>query len=180
MLGGSFCGYGATQLWQDFWLWEHLLNRHSGLRRIVELGTAYGGFSLYLATQARYRNLTFHTFDSIDHATAPLDQLFGRPDERPRAAPLGDSFKRVELVRDGPATEVTTLLGVPVALFCDNGDKVREVALYAPLLTPSSLCVVHDWQTEIDEEDIPDCLEERYGELCDEIGAMSRVFERCR
>jgi cephalosporin hydroxylase len=175
----SFCGYGATQLLVDYWLWEQLLNETQDLVGIVELGTAYGGFSLYLETQASHRGMFFRTFDCTDHATEPIDRLFGRPDSRPPVAPLG-TFQRVELLRNGPAPQVTSWLSRgPVALFCDNGHKAQEVALYAPLLAPGSLCVVHDWLTEIGPEDIPGYLEERYGALCEEISSMSRVFERC-
>ena len=178
-LSTGFCGYPATQLLADYWLWEHILNETSGLTAIVELGTAYGGFSLFLATQAHYRGLGFGTFDSIDHATAPLEQLFGRPAQRPPVAPLGEAFRRVELVKDDAATEVLAMLGGgPVALFCDNGHKAQEVAIYSPHLATGSLCVVHDWGEEIGPVDVPLHLQERYGALCDEIGSMSRVFER--
>jgi len=174
-LGGSFCGYPACQVWADFYLWERLLNDHPDLQGIVELGTAYGGFALYLKTQAEHRGLTFVTFDCIDHATAPQEQLFGRPAERPRAAPLTDVFMRADVLRDVSAV-APALRGRQVALLCDNGDKRREVALYTPLLMSGSLLIVHDWLEEIGPDDMPAGLVERYGEFCDEIGSMSRVF----
>jgi hypothetical protein len=38
--------------------------------------------------------------------------------------------------------------------------------------------VVHDWKTEIQPEDVPDTVEETYGDFCDDIRSMSRVFKR--
>src|SRR3990172_3485749 len=60
----SFCGISCAQFWADFILWEALLNTHTQLRAIVELGTWQGGFSLYLAAQARGRGLEFRTYDA--------------------------------------------------------------------------------------------------------------------
>lgn len=175
-INGTFCGFRATQVWQDFWLWEQILNDTADtLVGIVELGTAYGGFSLFLQMQAWHRRLEFATFDSVDHAYDPLDQLFGRPTTRPQRAPLV-FFYKTELLSE-PALEVKRWLDHgPVILFCDNGNKAKEVRLYGPLLAPGSLCVVHDWKREIFPEDIPPWLTEVYGDLCDQIGSWSRVF----
>lgn len=178
-IGGSFCGFSAAQLWQDFYLWEHMLNEASaGLVGIVELGTASGGFAIYLETQAKYRGLEFATFDSIDPALDPVDHLFGRPTERRPVPPL-PQFQKVELLKQGAAPEVLRCLDHgPVALLCDNGDKALEVSLYGPHLAEGSLCVVHDWQREFFPADVPEYLAELHGGLCDELGAWSRVFER--
>ena len=75
---------------------------------------------------------------------------------------------------------VARVLDRPVALLCDNGDKPREVALFAPLLHSGSILVAHDWGTEIGPADIPSCLTEILGNLCDQWGSASRVFRTTR
>ena len=37
--------------------------------------------------------------------------------------------------------------------------------------------VVHDWLTEFQPSDVPACLQEVHGDVCDALGSMSRVFE---
>jgi hypothetical protein len=61
-------------------------------------------------------------------------------------------------------------------LLCDGGNKPRELRTFSHYLGPESLIVVHDWGCEIDEQDVPVTLEEVYGEFCDELGSLSRVF----
>jgi len=40
----------------------------------------------------------------------------------------------------------------PVFLYCDNGDKPKELSLYAPLIPKGSVIGTHDWGTEVHEE----------------------------
>jgi cephalosporin hydroxylase len=173
-LDNSYCGYPATQCPADFVLWRVLLGRHLP-ERIVELGTAWGGFSLFLSHQATARSMEFVTFDKVDHRTASPDWTFGN--KAANAADLGDQFVCADVLAD-PAPVAIELANRKVALLCDNGDKPAEVNLYGPMLTPESICVVHDWGTEIGPDDIPDCLTEIHGDLCDELHSASRVFIR--
>lgn len=174
-LASSYCGIDATQAWVDFYLWDRLLDMHP-VEGIVELGTAWGGFSLFLAHQARARGITFKTFDNVDHRTAGPDQTFGA--KSARAADLGDAFEQADILAEADRV-AAHIVGRRVALLCDNGDKPAEVALYAPMLEAGSVCVVHDWLTEIGPGDIPACLAEVHGELCDELASASRVFVAC-
>lgn len=43
----------------------------------------------------------------------------------------------------------------PCLLYCDNGNKPKEVAFYGPILTPGDVLGVHDMTTEIQESDLP-------------------------
>lgn len=42
----------------------------------------------------------------------------------------------------------------PSFLYCDDGNKPREIQVYAPVLPPGSVLGVHDWGTEISEKDV--------------------------
>lgn len=133
----TYCGRKATQWWADLYLWERLLNEHPETARIVELGTGTGGFSLYLAHQAAARGMTFATFDR--------EVFFG--DEVQPGFILADVFAEPE--------RVWSLLNIPCVLFCDDGDKPRELAMFGSKLLPASLCVVHDWGDEATEANLP-------------------------
>lgn len=155
----SFGGVGAAQILADYWLWEALLNGEPQLTGIVELGTAKGGFALYLAAQADARDLFFRTYDVV----APTRRIpgFVRCDIFAQASDIGIHLQRRN----------------PLVLFCDGGNKPREIKTFSRFLTPESLIVVHDWGTEMQKEDVPENVTEVYGHLCDEIGSMSRCFK---
>jgi hypothetical protein len=151
-----------AQYWCDLYLWEAVLNYNPQLKRIIELGTWLGGFSLYLQMQANIRDMWFITYDSIDfntkaHKTIP----FVRKDIFACEEEIGEQIS-----------------SLPTILLCDNGNKAREIKTFSPYLTQNSILVVHDWMTEVFPDDIPDYLEEVYGDFCDEIGSISRVFRK--
>lgn len=157
---GSFGGRTCAQTWADFLLWEQILNENSHLHGIVELGTWEGGFSEYLYAQTRVRQWPiFLTYDV----------------QVPQRKPPG--FVQLDIYR-----HAETLIGqleaikVPIALFCDGGNKPRELKTFPPHLPRGSIVVVHDWGTETLPSDVPDFLEELYGDNCDQLGSMSRVF----
>ena len=129
-IGCTFLGRNCSQSWADFQLWERLLNAHPDLRSIVELGTGEAGFSRYLHLQGEARGISFHTFDRV------------RMDRH-----LQPGFHRLDIF-ENPA-KVMARLRSPGVLFCDNGDKIREVQVFGPLLKPGDLLAVHDWNTEI-------------------------------
>jgi hypothetical protein len=155
-IGCTFLGVNCSQSWADFLFWERLLNARPGLRSIVELGTGEGGFSRYLSIQADARALLFSTFDHIhmDDQSAP-------------------GFQRLDIFAE--PNQVRACFVEPTVLFCDNGDKPREVNTFAPSLQPESLVVVHDWGTEITFGDIPGELKPVHEDLWT---ATSAVFAR--
>lgn len=154
----SFGGVPAAQCAQDYYLWEYLLNDNPQTRGIVELGTWEGGFSLYLAEQARLRGLSFRTYDII----APGREIpgFVQLDIFGQAGAIGEHLRGVS----------------PVICLCDGGNKARELRTFSGYLDGDSLMVVHDWGTEMDPDDVPSNLEMVYGDLFERFQSMSRVF----
>jgi hypothetical protein len=161
-LGGvSFGAIPAAQTWTDLILWESLLNDHR-FDAIFELGTWQGGFSWWLWAQceAREPKLFFQTYDAV---------------EPQRFVP---SFRRLDVFAESASLINRMRSWEPIILLCDNGNKPRELQTFATQLGPESLTVVHDWGTEVHPEDVPDTLEMVYGDFCEEIGSMSRVFRK--
>lgn len=156
----SFGGITAAQYLIDFYLWECILNENPQLKTIIEFGTWRGGFSWYLYSQAKVRNMSFITYDSIIHFKI-----------RPPGFVKRDIFADYE--------EIGRLISLgPCAVLCDNGNKPREVKTFAPYLTNDSIMIAHDWNTEFFEEDIPEYMEQIYTDFCDEIGSISRVLRK--
>lgn len=155
----SFGGVPAAQYFCDFLLWEIVLNSNPQLLGIVELGTFRGGMSRYLYAQAEARGLAFKTYDVIEP-------------EQP--AP---NFEKIDIYRySGQLAQRFREMG-PIALFCDGGNKPRELRTFPPDLAEGSIFLVHDWGTEMLPEWVPDFLDEVYGDYCDEIGSVTRVFK---
>ena len=155
----SFAATPTAQYLCDVVLWEAVLNDNPQLVGIVELGTWQGGFSWFLHMQAQARGLSFTTYDvqKPDRDDIPG---FVQTDIYRYANELGLEFGQ---------------LG-PIALFCDGGNKPRELNTFPPFLAPQSVILVHDWGTETLQSDVPEFVEELYGDFCDSIGSVTRVF----
>ena len=154
----SFGGQPLAQYLCDFMVWELVLNNNPQVKGIVELGTYKGGFSWFLDAQARARGIDFITYDIL------------APDVEP------PGFNKMDIYRHSDLVGFAARAMGPVALLCDGGNKPRELKLFSPLCAPGSVFLVHDWGTEMLETDVPDFLEELYGEFCDSIGSVTRVF----
>lgn len=110
-------------------------------RIVVELGTDEGGFAGWLADLVAPWGGDVFTFDILPKFKLSLLSDFGNL-----------FYERGDVLKTRHPTVVDLIAGEnpgPVLLYCDNGNKPREVELYAPLLRPGSLLAVHDYNTEI-------------------------------
>ena len=163
---GIFLGIPIKQWQTDLWLWEKFFYDHK-IKRFVELGTGNGGMSLFFFLQSHQYYFDFYTFD----IKLPIMSMVGELLKLEEHFYLGDIFNENEWrVADILST------ALPVMLYCDNGDKPKEVATFAPYLKSGDYLAVHDWKVEIKPENIPDYLEECFTELPDEVGSLTRWF----
>lgn len=138
---GKWFGRPILQYWEDVELWEKVLNEwNNRLNWILELGTYQGGFSFYLYAQACARGIEFTSLDNK------------KPDKFTAGFVEWDVFNRL------PEFVEQAYLEKPGVVFCDNGDKPREIALYVERVHPESLFAVHDWGTEFQPANIPESL----------------------
>lgn len=155
----TFLGVPAAQLWRDLEVWEKFFNEHR-VKSLVELGTGDGGFATFLQIQAQYRGISYRTFDR-DQPRADLDGCFMQVKDIFTAPGVVEAIKHARR---------------PLVLFCDDGDKPREVAMFSPLLEPGDYLIVHDWGTEIDQHHIPGGFEPIHRDWC-QLG-MTQMFLR--
>lgn len=177
MSGTSFGGIPMAQVWADLILWEAILNENPELRGIVEIGTWQGGFSLWLQRQAQVRTIGFRTFDAVVPESEQVVMLLEEGWNGKYPGEISD-FARLDVFAKPEVVARTIKPMEPVILFCDGGNKPRELATFTPYLQdPRSLVIVHDWGTETLQTDVPETLEEIYGDFCDDLGSISRVFK---
>ena len=143
-----FLGHGAVQFWSDFMLWDRFLDAFPA-KRLIELGTGAGGLSTYLALECIQRGMRFDTFDIFlpDVAKSNVGKLIGLES----MCHVGSLWAETgDVLRD-----MLIAAEHPLILFCDGGDKPREVRLFGPLLKPGDLLCVHDYHNEFDDDQVP-------------------------
>lgn len=132
----TYLGMEAQQTWADFMCWE-MFFREAEFSDFVELGTGSGAMSGYFYERCLVKKSLFTTFDI----------------EKPRFFKVDGVFQQQDIMKF-PA-EVKEFFSHPMCLFCDNGDKPKEVKLFLPYLAHNDYLVVHDFGKEITERDIP-------------------------
>lgn len=173
--GQTFMGCKVTQYRVDLALWEIFLNRCPDIASIVELGTEQCGLSLFLALQSYQRSVEFRTFDHkrSDNLDTPLARHLGLE----QSFILGNLFgeagqKLIELLDGG--------LPRPILLFCDDGDKPREVREFVPHLQIGDYVGVHDWGTEIAQAHVTifgDRLKPLWWKHWEDVGSITRFMK---
>jgi hypothetical protein len=130
---------GAAQAHEDLRAWEQII-RDVKPRAVLELGTASGAFSKWLDERVAW----FRTVD-VDPPAA-MTPGFVQVDVWANPHAIHD------LIAQAPR---------PFVLYCDDGNKAREVATFAPSLRAGDFLAVHDFGTEIFPKHIPGTFEER-------------------
>ena len=141
--GVSTCplGFAMSQNRMAVPIWSHAFEIHPP-RRVLELGTAGGGFTTALAVHAwnLEPRAAVHTWD------------FCLPSEKyaPLAAFLGVHFHVADIWES--EAEIRQLIASPgvTYLLCDGGDKARELATFASSCKPGDIIAAHDYDTFAD------------------------------
>lgn len=146
----TFLGTEVSQNQLAIPMWESVL-RNIEFSRIIELGTWRGDFSVYFLMFCIQREAEFYTYDIVRRRRTRVKQLL----EFDKCHRVRDIFKHKQ--------EIIELIQRPgrTILFCDNGDKQREVDTFAPHLKSRDIIAVHDWMTEV----FPDSTTEKLIDL---------------
>lgn len=162
-------GHHCQHRSDDFPTIANIITPHKP-KTVVELGTDEGGFSGWLADLVEpwggvvhtfdikpkfkpslphdFRNLRFYRGDVLDGEDVVEKELPAADYEVGRGAsylyvPSCSSIIR-RLLMCGPL-----LTNGSVLLYCDNGNKQKEIELYASSIPIGSLLATHDYNTEV-------------------------------
>jgi cephalosporin hydroxylase len=172
----TFFGLRAIQHWSDVVLWELFFEEQGGLKAVLELGSGGHGLSIIFALHAVTRGFQLYTFDRRRYQSLdwPLPKLLN----------LEKQAQVVDLFSEAGAKRVLQLLAKPelhpLLLFCDDGDKPREFATFAPHLRPGDYVGVHDWGLEFYAEDVLPMqgrVEPWRFDLADRMGGSTRMWK---
>ncbi len=162
----SFCGTHAAQTWNDLALWEEFFNRYP-LASLIELGTWKGGMAAFLALQCKARGIAFTTIDSNG----------AWQENRELVESLGGQCLVMDVFDANTMTKLMEEQPRPCLLFCDNGDKRRELREIASQLEADQYIAVHDWGSESGPEDIPDDWQYLLHDECERMHSLTRYFK---
>jgi cephalosporin hydroxylase len=163
---GTFGGTPLAQTWTDIALWEEFLNRH-WIAGMIELGTWKGGMGAFLAMQGLARGFRFATVDSNPAWLENRETL-----ER-----LGAQVFCHDVFDPGFMAELIGTMPKPLLLFCDDGDKRRELREVAPLLSAGDFIAVHDWGSEAGLGDVDPAWLPLMAQECEASESITRYFE---
>jgi len=162
--------------WVDVQTIEHFLSEKWPVT-VIELGTGTGAFSVYLATYCWFNGFSFHTFDTHKLSDLPFHEMNGRCVEA--VSRLDGNYHREDVF----STEISDFIrdivrasDGPALLYCDNGDKPREIKEYKDALRIGDFLGVHDFGFEVTEEDVPDNFS--HPSLFEDLGSTNRILER--
>ena len=142
----SFLGNYIMHTWLEAFSLELVFNANPDIKRVVELGTGEGGFTIFLAVHMSMRGGEVITFD-VDHNKMPTPT-------RKLLKALQVRAVVANVFAEETVNEIRGLLSSAERklLICDNGDKEREFEVYAPFVRPGDLILVDDWRTEVRPE----------------------------
>jgi len=117
--------------------------------KFVEIGTGGGALSVVLALHAVQRDTFLITFDTqIRGDRLKADSAFAALGVR---SYLYDCFDKVSVDIIDQYLEDS-----PCFFFCDGGNKLKELKMFAPLLSSQSIIAAHDYCTAALDKDQAD------------------------
>lgn len=144
---GGVCPMGIpiSQSWYDIGGIFRVIQEFE-IKVFIELGAAHGGLSAMLAARAT-TNEDFHYIGyEVTH------NLYDT-----RAKRFLDGINRASYVlrdiRNFVPIHIFNELEGRLLVFCDNGHKPAEFAIYCKLIKPGDFIMAHDYPTEIKDED---------------------------
>jgi len=151
LLWPRFDGFIAEQSALDMDFIAKILKENTDIFMVVELGTGHGGMSLFLGSVICDRGGSFLTIDRLKLMDG------GYPLWCQSAQKYNVSFLQRDIFAPETVKEVSDFIaGHRAMIFCDGGDKKREIPLYTGLLNKGDLLLAHDYRAEFHLRDIPD------------------------
>ncbi len=138
----KFLGHRMAQTPEALLVFNEIFNREKFVR-VIEIGTFFGGFALYLAFCSRMLNMKFFTFD----IKTKKSNVYKRIKQ------LGGTYLQLNVFQPQGKERLRSLIRAPgrVLLLCDGGNKVKEIEFFAQFLKPKDVIMGHDYfETDMD------------------------------
>jgi cephalosporin hydroxylase len=147
---GSLFGVPVQREWPDIESLERFLVTEWP-ETVIELGTGTGSLSLFFAAYCAAHGFRFHTWD-----TGKMTHEHQAPHQRclDAVAALGGEVHAGDIFDAETVSAIRWRITKKTFVYCDNGDKPRELRTYAPFMPMGSHIGVHDFGTEVREPDI--------------------------
>lgn len=158
----TFIGTVMAQTPRAVALWEGVLSEIE-FARIIEIGSYKWGMSLLFHLFCLQKKAEFYTYDVSKF----------NPPRAVRETGVTKHFRRADVFEI--EEEIIGHIRKPgvTILYCDGGNKQRELDTFSKYLKHGDYIAVHDWGTEV--KSFPETLTEVYSEECADEG-MTKIF----
>lgn len=147
-----FLGIRQRHAYWAYKVIDDILNENKQIKGIIEIGTLPGSMSIFFGLECYERGLkpllTYDIKGYLKNST-PKPKLFKL---------LGIKFIIRNCFHEDSVQEIKDYADVPVLFFCDGGNKKKEFIFFTGLLKQNSVIAAHDWNKEINLEDISDTV----------------------
>jgi len=165
-IGFEFANYTAFQNWGAFCILSYIFSIEKDINRVVEIGTARGGLTLFFGLHMMTKGKNGYGFAGEIGKVLTIDNQdvynlhMDLPEELKKERKLREIFTRLNIdavqmdaFKQETVDYAKTYIGDERALiFCDNGRKAEEFPLYASILKPGDIIMSHDWGTEFKKD----------------------------
>jgi len=169
----TFLGDTMSQSFSSLFMWEKVLGSLK-FSRLIELGTSSGTLSGYFYLFCLNKGAEFYTFDiKKEYVKTQVKDFLN----------LDEVFKSHDVLNDpGFISELIKREGRTV-LFCDNGNKPKEFAIYATYLKAGDIICLHDWLQEYKYNDVKGVIKDNelkmvYEDICKSFYSHIRIFQK--
>lgn len=132
----KFMGHRMAQTPEALLVFNEIFSREK-FSKIIEIGTFFGGFALFLACCAKAKSMKFYTFDIQKRNTNAYNKI----------KQLGGVYFNLNVFEQQGKQKVKSLIQSPgrILLLCDGGDKRREIKTFAQFLKSKDVIMGHDY-----------------------------------
>lgn len=147
----SFVGFQANQVPTAFLVLEDFLSKKNDIKRIIEIGTAFGGTTIFFGLHSWKNKGKTYTFDNNVRQESSWFDL---------AKLLGIEFIKLDVFSEEGINKIKELIQLDgiTLLFCDGGNKQQEFNTFAPFLKSGDIIMAHDYRYEISLKSIESVL----------------------
>jgi len=147
MVGSYFSGTRMQHSYIAMYVLENILINLRP-KKIVELGARWGGTTSFFGVWAAANNAQFLSLDLSDHLRDTAKRLLNRLKPNVELRYENDFNPTcIEYIKHWIGDDKSLI-------YCDGGDKTREIDVYSKFLTPGSIIACHDYVSAVRPEDV--------------------------